>query len=347
MSLTKLGWELYQKLTNLQIEQEPIARVSGEHKTYWDLITPDKNLRGIILESFRQDSEPGQLPKVGDFIVYENLGDGKKVKVLKVLPRFSYITRNKKDDQQILAANINKLFIVHGLDQELNVSQLQRYAAMGISGNTEPIIVLNKTDQAANIQDAISKISNALPDLKQIQTSAKVGNGINHLQELIPRGVTAVFVGLSGAGKSSLINALLREEVQSIGQVGDNGKGRHTTTRRELLILPNEGIVIDTPGIRTLEQNFDEQTIGEIFSEIKLLAEQCKFRNCDHIKSQGCAVVAAVEQGKIPKEQYRQFLKLWSRNERQSNKDDLQIKLARRQKRKAKNQAYRKHLKKK
>lgn len=254
-------------------------------------------------------------PKVGDWIVFEKLAGEKKAIITTVLPRKSKLSRNKAGEaaaEQIIAANIDTVFIVQGLDGDFNLGRLERYVAMTHAGNCRPVILLNKCDLIADTSAKLIQVKAALPGIPVFLTSAIDGLGIAQVRSLITTGLSVVFVGSSGAGKSTLINTLLGANQQKTGvtRMADS-RGKHTTTKRELIVLASGGILIDTPGMRELGMWTHAETAAtETFEDIQALQGECKFNDCDHERSQGCAIVAAVASGIIPQERYQSFLKL-------------------------------------
>lgn len=343
MNLQNYGFTHYKTKLGAKLKDTDVARVIAEHKTDWDLITTTGKLKGIALTTWRNKLSPDLLPKVGDFVTYEKLPGENKAKITKVLPRFSTLSRvlTEQKSIQVLATNLDIAFIVLSLDQIINFNQLNRYLAAASSGKIEAIVVINKTDKPNEYGDLAKQLKDDHAKLKIIQTSAKTKMGLDQLLHAIQPNYTVAFVGNSGAGKSSLINLLLEYETQTTGSVREDGKGRHTTTRREMFVLPSGGIVIDTPGIRTVEFNSTEIEANEIFPKLEILATQCKFRNCDHQKSKGCALLTAVEKDEISMTQLRQFLRLYQNNN--DDKEQRSVSLERKAKHKMIHKALKKH----
>lgn len=315
MELTKLGLAYYiaQQPSSKQLAtQENLGRIFSEHKTDWDMMTAQGPLKGIVLTTMRQKTPATDLPKVGDWVVYEKIPGENKAKIIQTLPRYSVLSRYKikEEAEQIIAANIDIMFLVLSVDQVYNPMQLNRYLAIAKHGRITPVIVVNKTDKTQGGNKLISEIKKIHPQLAVIQTSAKTKVGLPTLEKNILSGQTAVLVGSSGAGKSSLVNALLADSKQATKNVGSTGQGRHTTTRREMFVLPNGGIIIDTPGMRTLETADKSE---QVFAELDELSRKCKFRNCDHIKSSGCAFQKALQEKTITESQLKQFIALLNR----------------------------------
>lgn len=315
MDLTDLGWEQYKRRQPASLSEHEVGRVGIENKTDFIIHSEANDLRGIIQGKFRYNANsPADFPKVGDWVVHDKLKNEAKTIIQKILPRYSIIARKAAgdtSDAQIIATNVDILFIVVGLDQTFNPPLLERYLAMAYEGHVTPIVILNKTDKNKLSQNVVTQIQTMAPEVDVYAISAKTEVGLHKIEHLIEPGRTIAFVGPSGAGKSTLINALIGSDVQQTGEVRTtDSKGRHTTTRREIFVLPGGGILIDTPGIRELETLSSEDTVRSIFADIEQIAQHCRFRDCDHVKSKGCAVIAAVTEGKVSEERYQSFLKL-------------------------------------
>jgi ribosome biogenesis GTPase len=323
MKLSELGYKHYLSKVKLT-PNKSTARITSEHKNNWTMVNEEGELRGIVMNTFRQNHSIEDLPKVGDFVIYEKLPNENKAKITTVLPRFSLLGRRlpKQNNQmQVFATNIDTLFVISGLDQDFNVSQLRRYLAMAQSAQIKPVLVINKTDLGPWADERISLALQHFPKLTILQTSAINKTGIDELYKLLKPQNTVIFLGSSGVGKSSLINALLAAERQNTKSVREDGKGRHTTTKREMLLLPNGAIVIDSPGLRTLEVDTSQNSL-ELDDELSELSRQCRFKDCDHVKSEGCAVIDAVANQQIDQSRYHNFLKLisdWKQSEQQSH----------------------------
>jgi ribosome biogenesis GTPase len=236
-------------------------------------------------------------PTVGDWVA---VSEGE---VVTVLPRRSLLRRRAAhgDGEQQLAANVDRVLLVCGLDRPVKDGRIQRGTAIAHDAGAEPVVVLTKAERpdSADAIEAAAEVRAGNPGVAVFITSVKEGKGLDELQALI-RGRTVTLLGESGAGKSSIVNALLGTEVVLTGEVRDgDAKGRHTTTGRELHLLADDGVLIDTPGIREVGLVGEAEAVAETFAEVSELAETCRFSDCHHDTEPGCAVVAAVEAGQL------------------------------------------------
>lgn len=313
MNIEDFGWKQYSKNNKSlgDISTSNVARVVVENKTNFILFSNSGELEGVVRGGMRKNAD--LLPKVGDFVVFEKLHGEAKAVIVQVLPRKTKISRGYDNTkEQIIAANVDIVFIVQALDADFNVRKIERYVTVAKNGGCTSIVVLNKSDMVELASQKLSEAKEVAGDSLVVLSSIKTGEGLETIRSNIPEGSTVVFVGSSGVGKSSLINYLAGADLFKTQDVRvSDGKGLHTTTRRELIVLGNGICIIDTPGMRELEV-FDEQGVAYqgVFSDIEVYTQQCTYSNCDHEKSEGCAVVAAVKSGKISYARYQSFLKL-------------------------------------
>ena len=288
------------------------ARIIAEYGMNYRVAAPDE-FTAEISGRMLHDLSPTQRPKVGDWVLLERIDDGRGT-IHHVLPRTSEISRLQTDrtrtarrlEKQVLAVNVDAAFLVQSLDQDFSPERLERYLfALGRSGITATV-VLNKTDLGGDTAQALAELKSL--HLPVIVASAKTGLGMALISQAIPTGQTAVFLGSSGVGKSTITNRLLGEERQTTQAVrASDSKGRHTTSHRELFRLPEGGLIIDTPGLRELQLWGSEGALETVFPDIELLAQNCQFQDCAHSQEPGCAVAAAVADGTLELKRLENF----------------------------------------
>ncbi len=261
----------------------------------------------------RQPVQPA-LPAVGDWVAAMPRGAGRAT-IVAVLPRRTQLVRKAAGPgvaAQVLAANLDTVFVVGSLNQELNLRRIERYLAVVWEGGARPVVLLNKADLDADPQAACARVAAATAAGAPVcAVSAASGAGLERLHAWLGRGRTAAFVGSSGVGKSTLINALLGQPELATGTIraGDD-RGRHTTTTRQLLVLPGGGVLIDTPGLRELQLWDGEAGLARAFGDVAALADGCRFRDCRHRGEPGCAVAGAIASGALPRERLDHHRKL-------------------------------------
>jgi ribosome biogenesis GTPase len=325
-ALHDLGWDPGREtaFASHAAEGRIPARVVASYGETWTLATPDGDVPAFISGRFRYDvAGPGDLPAVGDWLAVDPPdGHGGPALVQAVLERRSAFRRYGGDrarrgsarliDEQVLAANVDVALIVAGLDGDFDVRRIERYLAVVYSGGSTPVLVLNKADLDPVVEAHRAAAADVAPGVAIHVISARDGTGVAELGEaVLPAGTTAVVLGSSGVGKSTLANALLGAERQRTHDVReDDSRGRHTTTTRELLRLPGGAILIDTPGIRALEVTGAADGLDDAFAEIAETAQGCRFADCRHEGEPGCAVAAAVADGRLLPERLAAYRKL-------------------------------------
>jgi ribosome biogenesis GTPase len=292
-------------------EDQQRGRVVSVHRINVDVVTDD----GETVAVPDPDTDgPPELPVVGDWVLLEQRPDVSDPVIVEVLPRRTVISRRDPADrlnEQVLAANVDVVFVVQGLDHELNLRRLERSMVVAFDSGATPVLVLTKADLADDPEGSLEAAKAIAPDLDVHLTSTVTGQGIDELRHHARPDRTVALLGPSGAGKSSLVNQLLREERQEIADVREvDAKGRHTTTRREMIPLPGGGVIIDTPGLRGLGLWEASEGIALAFADIEALAADCQFRDCMHDTEPGCAVKAAIEEGTLDQRRLESWLRL-------------------------------------
>jgi ribosome biogenesis GTPase len=310
-----LSGDLRTKFASIERE-ENLARVIQEHKESYVVQNAKGVFRAEVTGNLRFSAESREdFPAVGDWVAI-NIFDGDTAIIYQVLPRFSKLERQAVGaygEKQLIATNIDFAFIVQALDRDFNLNRLERYFVIAHDGNIEPIVILNKADllSQSEIDEIKSEVGKRLKSPMIYVTSTVSGFGFDTLKGGLEQGRTYCFLGSSGVGKSSVINYLLGDHLLDVSNISEStGKGRHTTTHRELLVLENGGILIDTPGMREVGMIESSSGLELTFSQIKELSSGCKFTNCTHTDEPGCKVLEAVDEGTISFEELENFKKL-------------------------------------
>lgn len=252
-------------------------------------------------------------PTVGDFVLIDHNNDGDS-RIIKTLERRTYFSRRDPDKgkgEQAVAANFDYVFIVQSMNHDFNTKRLERYLTAARQSKAEPVIILTKADLTDDYLPYILETSRVAENVKTCIVSSKTGYGLNELSTYLQKGKTLVFLGSSGVGKSSLVNTLAGEKIMDVNGIReDDSKGRHTTTHRELIMLKNGAMIIDTPGMRELGMWDISEGLNDAFSDIETLAGKCRFRDCKHNTEPGCAVRKAIENGELDEARLDNYRKL-------------------------------------
>jgi ribosome biogenesis GTPase / thiamine phosphate phosphatase len=291
------------------------GRVVRQARDRSTLITPLGELAAEVSGRFRHEAAgPADYPVVGDWAVVEPLGEGRGL-IHALLPRRSAFTRKvagEAVEAQVAGANVDTVLLVSGLDGDFNLRRIERYLATAWSSGAAPVIVLNKADLRQDLDDIAAEVGSVAPGVPVAAVSAVAEGGLAALETyLVPRRTVAL-LGSSGVGKSTIINRLLGKERFRTSSMSDAaaGRGRHTTTSREMVRLPGGALLIDTPGMRELQLWSDEESLDRAFGDIEALAVRCRFPDCRHEGEPGCAVRAAAEGGFLDGRRLESFLKL-------------------------------------
>lgn len=306
------------------------ARVIEVQKEHYKLVTEygesDGKLKGSL---FYNDKVYNVYPTVGDFVLVKHNPSGEDI-IYQVLERKSKFSRldsfNKVE--QIVAANFDYVFIMLSLNNDFNIKRTERYLTAAWQSGASPIIIMTKLDLCSDYDLYKEKIEEIAPFVPIIAVSSVTGEGLEELWSYIEPYKTVVFLGSSGIGKSSLVNALSGEKIMKVNTIReDDSKGRHTTTHRQLIKLKNHAMIIDTPGMRELGMWDVSDGLDIAFNEIEELAKKCKFSDCKHDKEPGCEVKAALESGELSKERWNNYLKIKKEAEFAESKENGSIRL--------------------
>lgn len=315
MSLDALGWnERWQEKFEAFANKDLVpARVVGEHRSHYRVATGATEVSAGTTGRVRNTAaKRSDLPGVGDFVAL-NLSEGDGPSTIEaVLPRTSALIRKASatPDPQLLAANIDVALIVTALGGDFNLPRTKRYLALVQQSGATPVIVVNKADLENDVVGSAGRIEGIEPDVPIHVISARVRESIQVLEQYFSGNRTVALLGSSGVGKSTLTNQLLGRDAQATQEVrGYDGRGRHTTTHRQLLIRLQGGAIVDTPGLRGLELWNTAEADEQDFDDIEELALRCRFSNCRHKTEPGCAVRSAVERGEVEGERFAEFIK--------------------------------------
>jgi ribosome biogenesis GTPase len=329
MTLEELGWtpRFAEAFAPYAAQGYVPARVSLEHTHIYRVLTADDDQLARVSGRLRHDAAGrADFPAVGDWVVLELPETGGDARIRAVLPRASRFSRRaagNPTEEQVVAANIDTIFLVSGLDQDFNPRRIERYLVTAWDSGAAPVIVLNKADLVVDPDAIVSDVQSLAPDVPVHAVSAKTPGSLAALREFIAPGRTAALLGSSGVGKSSIANALIGDEVLRTREVRESdSRGRHTTTGRQMVLLPGGGILIDTPGMRELQLWDAGESVAGAFADIDALAAGCRFRDCRHASEPGCAVAAAAADGSLPAARLESFRKLQSEQDYQATQQD-------------------------
>lgn len=311
MSLQSLGWSAFFQKQLTPGEALSPARISGVHLTEYALLTADGDSRAVLSGKLRHEIECGRdrWPVTGDWVLTDTR---ESVVVMRsILKARGHISRKVPGEvtlEQVLVANVDLVFILTGLDRDYNLSRIERYVTAVQDSGADVILLLNKADLDPHASERVCEVRSAFPVTPVIAVSALDGQGLDTLSFYLEPGKTACVLGSSGAGKSTLTNRLLGADLQSTREVGF--RGRHTTTTRELFVLPGGALWIDTPGLRELQLWSREESADSAFPDVETLAGGCRFRDCAHEEEPDCAVRAALASGELDPRRFRNYQKM-------------------------------------
>ncbi|MDL2213564.1 ribosome small subunit-dependent GTPase A [Bacteroides sp. OttesenSCG-928-N06] len=314
-NLQLYGWseELFQQKQHSNFKDLLHGRVTVTHKTCYEVVAEEGFYTCELAGNMLYGKNSSEYPCTGDWIIFQPTDTDRGI-ILDLLPRRKTLYRLKSgtvSERQAIASFIDKAFIVQSLDDNFNVRRIERFMLQTTDEGIQPVLVLTKTDLGFDRKETESALRHISGKIPVFYTSVKSEESIYQLQAFISPGETIVFTGMSGAGKSTLINALCGQELLLTGAISDStGKGKHTSTRREMVLMPGSGVLIDTPGVKLIGVTNDNTNNLSDILDISDYEGKCRFSDCQHVKEKGCAVIEAVENGKIDHSVYESYLKL-------------------------------------
>jgi ribosome biogenesis GTPase len=351
--LAAFGWSAELALAHAPhaaLGREP-ARVVAEDRGSYQLVGPAGEVRAAVSGRFRFEAEadPSAYPAVGDWVAVEGGMTGDTI-IHALLPRRTALVRQaagKRTEAQVVGANLDTVFVVASLNADLNLRRLERYVAAAWESGAEPVVLLSKADLGGD-EGAVAAV---LHDVAGVAAGASVvvvssfdGRGVDEVRERIGAGRTVAFVGSSGVGKSTLLNRLAGEERALVREIReDDARGRHTTTRRQLHLLPDGGLILDTPGMRELSL-WDAEGLDQSFADLDAIVERCRFSNCSHNGEPGCAIAAALADGSLDPSRLESWRKLQRETAHHERRVDALARAEERRKWKAISKSVTKHM---
>jgi ribosome biogenesis GTPase / thiamine phosphate phosphatase len=290
------------------------GRVAIQHRGAYVLLAEEGEVWANVSGRLRHAADStADLPAVGDWVAYDFPAGSERAAVQAILPRRSAFRRKQaghETAEQVVAANVDVLYLVTSLNQDLNVRRIERYMTLAWESGADPVVVLTKADLCPDVEPALALVESVTFGVPVHVTSALTGAGFDDVRAHLDGGRTGAAVGSSGVGKSTLINGLCGEERLATREIRDDGRGRHTTTHRELIVLPGAGCVIDTPGMRELQLWDSAEGLERAFEDIEVVIAACRFSDCAHDTEPGCAVQSGLADGSLDGERFQSYQKL-------------------------------------
>ena len=315
--LNSLGWNPFfeEAFTPYKNEGHSVGRVALEYQGLYRVYAEEGEMLAEVTGKFHYQAEArSDFPAVGDWVVITPYPNEKKAFIHAILPRRSAFSRKaagEVTEEQIVATNVDTIFLVQGLDGNYNLRRIERYLTVALESGARPVVILSKSDICDEVEQRVLEVEKVARGVLVHAISSIENRGLEQLNQYIGPGLTVAFLGSSGAGKSTLINRLVGEEIQKVQDVreGDD-KGRHTTVHRELIVLSSGGILIDTPGMRELQLWDAGEGLSDTFGDIDSLAGQCYFSDCGHGNEPVCAVKEALGDGSLDEKRFENYMKM-------------------------------------
>jgi ribosome biogenesis GTPase len=324
LHLESLGWDESHADAFRPFELDGLApaRVAVEHRSEYVLYSQHGELRAELAGKLRHTDDH---PAVGDWVAVAARADEGRATIQALLPRRTAFVRKvawSETKPQVVAANVDVVFVVCGLDLNYNLRRIERYLTLAWESGAQPVVLLTKADLCDDVESRVYEVESVAYGVPVHAVSAPHGDGVETVRAYVPGGRTAALLGSSGVGKSTLVNALLGEELLATQDIREDGRGRHTTTHRQLVPLPEGGLMLDTPGMRELQLWDADSGLEAAFGDVESIAAQCRFADCSHRREPDCAVRTALAGGTLDVERYESWRKLQRELERLERKQD-------------------------
>lgn len=326
--LTRYGWtdafaRHFELHSEIHSDHAP-ARVIEQQRGLYRVVCEDGEYSAALSGRFAHEADQGGYPVVGDWVVASLRADERAATIHALLPRATTFRRKAPDDRlQVVAANLDVALVAAALNGDLSARRIERYLAVAREGGAAPIVVLTKADLCADVPARRAEIEAVAGDAPVIAISSLTGDGVAELAAHLAPGRTAALLGSSGVGKSTLLNALAGETLMHTAAIsGDDKRGRHTTTHRELFVLPSGALILDSPGMREMAVWGAEEGVSATFEDVAEIVASCRFSDCRHAGEPGCAVAAAFESGALTEDRWRGYDKLQRELAYEARKDD-------------------------
>jgi ribosome biogenesis GTPase / thiamine phosphate phosphatase len=324
LHLESLGWDASFADEFRPFEHDGLApaRVAVEHRSEYVVYSQHGELRAELTGRLRHGDEH---PAVGDWVAVAPRADEGRATIHAVLTRRSAFVRKvawAETKPQVVAANVDVAFVVSGLDLNFNVRRIERYLTLAWESGAQPVVLLTKADLCDDVDSRVYEVESVAFGVPVHAVSAPHGDGVDTVRSYVPAGRTAALLGSSGVGKSTLVNALVGSDLLAVQEIREDGRGRHTTSHRQLVPLPDGGMMLDTPGMRELQLWDADSGMEAAFQDLESLAGQCRFADCSHGREPGCAVRSALADGTLDVERFESWRKLQRELERLVRKQD-------------------------